>query len=85
MDSILMHVNLNDGLTVTKKMLKNYPMQYIGLIGLDGKPKVKAFVFKFCLIYKHAIAITVKTVFFFDSFMISFKDKIFCCQSTYKH
>lgn len=36
MDSILMHVDLNDGLTVTKKMLKNYPMQYIGLIGLDG-------------------------------------------------
>ena len=47
MDSILMHVDLNDGLTVTKKMLKNYPMQYIGLIGLDGKPKVKAFEFKF--------------------------------------
>mgnify|MGYP004470889335 FL=1 len=36
MDSILKHVDLNDGLAVTKKMLKNYPMQYIGLIGLDG-------------------------------------------------
>jgi len=47
MDSILKNVDLNDGLTVTKTTLKAYPMQYIGLIGLDGKAKVKAFEFKF--------------------------------------
>ena len=41
MDSVLKNVDLNDGLTVTKTMLKAYPMQYI------GKPKVKAFEFKF--------------------------------------
>ncbi|MCR4610282.1 MAG: pyridoxamine 5'-phosphate oxidase family protein [Lachnospiraceae bacterium] len=28
-------------------MLKDYPMQYIGVIGRDGKPKVKPFEFKY--------------------------------------
>ncbi|MCD7951195.1 MAG: pyridoxamine 5'-phosphate oxidase family protein [Erysipelotrichaceae bacterium] len=46
-ESLLKNIDLNDGLAVTKAMLKAYPMQYIGLIGLDGKPKVKAFEFKF--------------------------------------
>ena len=38
---------MEDGLAVTVAMLKNHPMQYLGVIGLDGKPKVKAFEFKF--------------------------------------
>jgi uncharacterized pyridoxamine 5'-phosphate oxidase family protein len=46
-ESLLKTLDLNDGLATTKAMLKAYPMQYIGLIGLDGKPKVKAFEFKF--------------------------------------
>ena len=36
-----------DKLKRTVQMLKKYPMQYLGVIGLDGKPKVKAFEFKF--------------------------------------
>ncbi|MBR1743990.1 MAG: pyridoxamine 5'-phosphate oxidase family protein, partial [Lachnospiraceae bacterium] len=28
-------------------MLERYPMQYIGVIGRDGKPKVKPFEFKY--------------------------------------
>ena len=31
-----------DKLKRTVQMLKKYPMQYLGVIGLDGKPKVKA-------------------------------------------
>lgn len=46
-ESILKQVDLSQGLQTTLAMLKAYPMQYIGLIGLDGKPKVKAFEFKF--------------------------------------
>lgn len=44
---LLKNVDIENGLEVTLSMLKAYPMQYIGLIGLDGKPKVKAFEFKF--------------------------------------
>ncbi len=29
------------------EMLLHYPMQYIGVVGLDGKPKVKPFEFKY--------------------------------------
>lgn len=36
-----------DKLKRTVQMLNKYPMQYLGVIGLDGKPKVKAFEFKF--------------------------------------
>jgi len=45
--SILKDIDLNDGMAVTLAMLKSHPMQYIGVIGLDGKPKVKAFEFKY--------------------------------------
>lgn len=45
--SILNNINMDNGLEVTLKMLEAYPMQYIGIIGLDDKPKVKAFEFKF--------------------------------------
>ncbi|MGN0193683.1 MAG: pyridoxamine 5'-phosphate oxidase family protein [Pseudoramibacter sp.] len=38
---------MKDGMAVTLAMLKAHPMQYIGVIGLDGKPKVKAFEFKY--------------------------------------
>ena len=46
-ESLLKNVDIENGLEVTLTILKAYPMQYIGLIGLDGKPKVKAFEFKF--------------------------------------
>ncbi|MDD6449613.1 MAG: pyridoxamine 5'-phosphate oxidase family protein [Lachnospiraceae bacterium] len=45
--SILKNLDMEDGMAVTLAMLKAYPMQYIGVIGLDGKPKVKAFEFKY--------------------------------------
>lgn len=45
--SILKDLDMNDGMAVTLAMLKTHPMQYIGVIGLDGKPKVKAFEFKY--------------------------------------
>ena len=45
--SILKNLDMSDGMVVTLAMLREYPMQYIGVIGLDGKPKVKAFEFKF--------------------------------------
>jgi uncharacterized pyridoxamine 5'-phosphate oxidase family protein len=45
--SILRDLDMNDGMAVTLAMLKEHPMQYIGVIGLDGKPKVKAFEFKY--------------------------------------
>ena len=43
--SILKNLDMSDGMVVTLAMLREYPMQYIGVIGLDGKPKVKAFEF----------------------------------------
>ena len=46
-ESLLKKLDMHNGLEVTLAMLKAHPMQYIGLIGLDGKPKVKAFEFKF--------------------------------------
>lgn len=46
-ESILKSLDLSDGLAVTVAMLHAYPMQYLGVIGLDGRPKVKAFEFKF--------------------------------------
>lgn len=35
-----------NGLELVLDMFRKYPMQYIGLVGLDGKPKVKPFEFK---------------------------------------
>ncbi|WP_432647012.1 pyridoxamine 5'-phosphate oxidase family protein [Mitsuokella sp.] len=45
--SILKDLDMNDGMAVTLAMLKAHPMQYLGVIGLDQKPKVKAFEFKY--------------------------------------
>ena len=45
--SILGSLDPSDGMAVTLEMLQAHPLQYIGVIGLDGKPKVKAFEFKF--------------------------------------
>ena len=37
------------------------------------------------LIYKHTIAVAIKSVFFLYSFCVSFEYKIFGRQGTYKH
>ena len=39
-------------------MLERYPMQYIGVIGRDGKPKVKPFEFKYEENGKQPISLT---------------------------
>ncbi|MCR5624047.1 MAG: pyridoxamine 5'-phosphate oxidase family protein [Lachnospiraceae bacterium] len=38
---------MEENINIVIRMLKKYPMQYIGVIGRDGKPKVKPFEFKF--------------------------------------